>query len=221
MLILPHEKKIWLNTIFISISIFVFLLSTEGRELGFTNPRSINRVISYTALILLILSMAMSSISYFWDFADRQIIYRKQFGIIGFVYAAIHMGISMYFGLQRGSFAEVFLGEERLVAFSAGLTAIFILLVMTIISDTRIIKKLGGRVWRNLLRLGYVAIFAIVVHMAWYRWEEWQDWFSGQSDQLFPHVTLLLLFLALITIILRVVMEIDMKWQGIKSKTHK
>jgi DMSO/TMAO reductase YedYZ heme-binding membrane subunit len=82
---------------------------------------------------------------------------------------------------------------------------------MTVISHRLAIKLFGGKVWRNLLRLGYLAILLALLHILWRNWQTWLGWALGYSDSFVPPLGLLVTVAAVTICILRLAMAFGPK----------
>ncbi len=194
---LLDEAFMWQKTFLFSILIFVFLFIYQFLLNGNYNKYSINSALASTSMILIGLSFALSGICYFWNFADSKIIYRKHLGVIGFFYAAIHSGIS-FFLYPKSAPLEYFLSESRRVPFLFGLSALIILLMMAMISNRFSIQKLGGKVWRNLLHLGYLAYVFVILHIIFLNLDSIKTYL--------PPTFMIILGLGLLVLLLRLVL---------------
>ena len=89
--------------------------------------------------------------------------YRRALGLFAFSYACIHF--LLFFGLDlsfnvSGTLTEMVKRKYLLV----GITGLLVMVPLAITSTNGMIKRLGGKRWRALHRLAYVAAIAGVVH---------------------------------------------------------
>lgn len=159
------EIKLWRNAAIISLIILLFIAAYQYLTRGRYSLYAFNGTIASTSMILIGLSFALSGICYFFNFADSYIKYRKHLGVAGFFYAALHAGISLVLYPKKTAALEFFLSEERRVPFLLGVSALLIFLMMALISNRYAITKLGGKLWRHLLHLGYLAYLLAIVHI--------------------------------------------------------
>src|SRR3989338_8627418 len=148
------ERHLWLNTIAFSLVFFSILSIYLRVRRGYYDLYIINKVLASTSVSLIGISLVLSSICYFWNFADSKIIYRKHLGIIGFIYAVIHTIVSLFFLSDHFQFPDYFLAPDHVLTFLAGLVALTIFLFMTVISNNYAVHELGGQNWRKVLRYG-------------------------------------------------------------------
>lgn len=160
------------------------------------SPNLLNRTVANVSMILISLSLMMSGMGYFFSFLDKQVIYRKHLGLVGFGFGMWHFLLS-FTGLA----------QLQRPAMWTGFVALLILTLMALISNHLATKLMGGVWWRRTLRLGFVALFLIVVHVWLLRAHRWWAWLTeglSGSTVLALGVTVL----AVLVLLLRVVLEI-------------
>lgn len=204
----------YLKTLIFSLAVFVsvcmyYLLT----EIGF-GLEMINKSLSTTAVFMMGLSFAMSGIAYFWDFADKKISYRKYLGLIGYYYIFWHAVVSLYYyflaDTTLGKFdvfnnwSFTFFEVNNIFAFVSGLVAFGIFTFMALISNKYAMRFLGKR-WRPILRIGYIAIFLGMIHVAIKSFPVWVLWITGGMGLLPPMSLLTVVFISSV-ILLRIVM---------------
>jgi DMSO/TMAO reductase YedYZ heme-binding membrane subunit len=204
--IIPSDWKLWYQSISMACYIYIIVGLYIGGLEALVNPRMVNLALGHTGMIMVILSMGMSSITYYWHVADHAMLYRKYFGIVGFVFSLFHFIYSLVLIEQKTDLLVFIANPRNTVAFFAGLAAMLILIFMTVISHKKAVQLLGGRVWRNLLRLGYAAILLALLHILWRNWHVWLGWLMGRSDSFVPPIGLLVTVAAVTICILRVMM---------------
>jgi len=91
---------------------------------------------------------------------------RRLVGLFAFFYAVIHLLI--YFVFDRGLvFTELAEDIADRPYITVGMTAWTILAALAVTSPVAMVRRLGGRRWRALHRLIYVAAVLGVVHFTW------------------------------------------------------
>jgi sulfoxide reductase heme-binding subunit YedZ len=88
---------------------------------------------------------------------------RRTLGLYAFFYASLHFLI--FFGLDRSfsipdTLSEMIKRKYLLV----GITGLLVMVPLAVTSTNAMIKRLGGKRWRALHRLAYVAAIAGVIH---------------------------------------------------------
>ncbi len=209
---LTQEQVMWMHSILLSFYVYIVVAFYTSGITGFLVSRQVNISIGYIGLIFILLSMAMSSICYFWNFADRYLAYRKYFGILGFVYSLIHFVISFTLIQVRTGFIPFLQDPSNTLPFFAGLSSLVILFVLTSLSH-RIPMRWLGPWWRRIMRFGYLALILAVVHTAARQGGEWIGWISFQREYLLPPFGLLMFIATAVVLLLRVIM-----WYGIVHK---
>lgn len=200
--------KVWIATAIMSTSFGLYNFLYQGE----VNFAVFSEAIAATAGIWIGISLALSGIGYYFDLLDRQVKYRKQFGLMGF-YLAFLYSVTLIFrfpemygvGLPRHLFtADVILG----------LGAMSIFTFMALISSTRG-TKLMGKWWRPSLRLGYVAYFFLIVRAFIVEGPVWRLWL--ETLQHVPPPRLLLTIFAICVILLRISLQFSL-WKVAKAK---
>jgi len=116
-------------------------------------------------LRLLLITLAVTPIRRFsgWNDAIRL---RRMLGLFAFFYATLHF--STYFVLDHFfDLAQVVQDVGRRPFISAGSLAFVLLVPLAATSTAGMIRRLGGRRWRQLHRLVYASALAGVVHYLW------------------------------------------------------
>ncbi len=209
---LSHEQTMWLHSILLSLYVYVVVAFYTSGITGFLVSRQVNISIGYVGLIFLLLSMGMSSICYFWNFADRYLAYRKYFGILGFVYSLIHFVISFTLIQVRTGFGLFLQDPSNTLPFFTGLSSLLILLTLTVLSH-RIPMRWLGKWWRRIMRFGYLALILAVLHTAARQGGEWIGWITFQREYVLPPFGLLMFIATCVVLLLRALM-----WYGVVHK---
>ena len=114
------------------------------------------------ALVFLLLTLLVTPLRKItgWNWL---IFSRRTLGLYAFFYASLHFLI--FFSLDRSFSISSTLSEmvKRKYLF-VGITGLLVLVPLAITSTNAMIKRLGGKRWRALHRLAYVAAIAGVIH---------------------------------------------------------
>lgn len=203
------KSRYWRKTLLFSAIIFALGSLYLFLRRGSYDLYIINKIIAFTALVLIGLSLTLSAVCYFWDFADKQIIYRKYLGITGFVFALAHTLVSLFFLPEHFTLPTDFL--ERWQPFLTGLLALVILAFMAVISNNWAIKKLGGGNWRKLMRIaGYTALILTIIHLTLHKYQGWLRWLTKRNTIL-PPLSLLAIVFAVSVLLLRLALWLSRK----------
>lgn len=120
----------------------------------------------YNALLLLILTLAVSPLRQLSPRLSWLIKFRRPIGLFSFFYATIHL--ATYVGLYANFNPSVFatdITKRRFII--AGFLAYLLLLPLAATSTTWAIRKLGGKRWNRLHKLIYFAAISAIVHYWW------------------------------------------------------
>jgi len=94
--------------------------------------------------------------------------HRRLVGVSAFAYALLHFGVQVFYqydGTYEGTMAQ--LGRELQKPFQlTGLAALSILFILAVTSFNAAVRWLGGKKWKNLHRLVYVAAGLVAYHQA-------------------------------------------------------
>ncbi|MGA2684730.1 MAG: protein-methionine-sulfoxide reductase heme-binding subunit MsrQ [Verrucomicrobiota bacterium] len=113
-------------------------------------------------LIFLILTMAVTPLRKVtgWNWLIQ---FRRMLGLYAFFYGCLHF--LCFFSLDRGFSVSSTLTEMvKRKYLIVGSTALIVMIPLAITSTNGMIKRLGGKRWRALHRLAYVAAMAGVIH---------------------------------------------------------
>jgi sulfoxide reductase heme-binding subunit YedZ len=103
-----------------------------------------------------------------WDITLALNRHRRLVGVSAFAYGLLHFAVHVFYqydGTYEGTMEQ--LGKELQKPFQlTGLAALSILFVLAVTSANAVVRWLGGRKWKNLHRLAYVAAALIAYHQA-------------------------------------------------------
>ncbi len=92
--------------------------------------------------------------------------FRRMLGLFAFFYATLHLLI--WFCLDRFfDYSTIFADIAKRPFITIGMTTFLLLLPLALTSTARSIRRLGGKRWRQLHSLAYVAAVTGVVHFWW------------------------------------------------------
>ena len=121
----------------------------------------INGVAAFSATILIALSAIMGPIARFIPALKNVVQMRRGLGLVGFGLAALHTGLVVPNMLINSRAATM--ADTASIAFAAVAFTIFALMALT--STSRWVEKLGFDNWKNLQRMGYLAMAFVIFHI--------------------------------------------------------
>ncbi len=202
----PSDMRLYGETIAYSLILLAVVLAYYAATRPEFSIRVLNRGIADVAFILMGISLILSSVCYFWNFADHFIIYRKHLGLIGFGYMLLHVAISLFYSAYL-PFLTYYLSDKQILSFSAALTASGIFTLMAVISNRYSMHKIGPHTWRLIMRVGYLAYAMALLHFALRGWTYWMNWFMGKSS-LFPSFGLITFLFGVVVLVMRIALWI-------------
>ena len=114
------------------------------------------------ALIFLILALVITPLKRLTGRSEL-IATRRAFGLWGFYYACVHLGI--YVGLDRSLDLASTLHELLTRRFlQVGLLGLLLMIPLAVTSTDAMVRKLGAKKWKKLHQLAYLATAAGVLH---------------------------------------------------------
>lgn len=194
--------------------VLVFGLGVFGTFYAYTNwlgmGGAVNKAVADASVVLIGLSMLLSSVCYFWNFADTLIIYRKHLGLVGFAFAVVHLLLSST-SLLRLLDPTAWTNGSLYPVLTA-LIATFIFTIMTVISNNHAARELGGVRWRGILRTGYIALIFVLLHVALLKMSRWVSWWQTGMERP-PALSLIISVFILVVLIARVCL-----WWSLRGK---
>jgi methionine sulfoxide reductase heme-binding subunit len=120
----------------------------------------------YNALLLLILSLAVTPLRSLSPHLSWLIKFRRLFGLFAFFYASVHMAtyVALYANFDFSVF-KTDITKRRFIIM--GFSAWLLLLPLAATSTNWSIRKLGGKRWNRLHKLVYVAAICGIIHYWW------------------------------------------------------
>lgn len=148
------------------IPLALLILAFVSGDLLLTEPvKNIQHRTGIAALILLLATLAVTPLRRLLGWNDL-IKFRRMLGVFAFFYAALHAFSYFVFDQELSPTAiAADVGEHPWVLL--GFTAFSLLLPLAITSTSGWVRRLGGRRWRALHQLVYVAAAAAVLHFLW------------------------------------------------------
>lgn len=133
--------------------------------LGANPIEAINRYLGDWALRFLLLTLAITPLRILsgWHEIVR---WRRMLGLFTFFYALLH--VTSYTVLdQQFHWQEIFKDVLKRPFITVGFVSFVLLIPLAVTSTNAMVRRLGGRRWRNLHRLVYVIAIGAVLHFFW------------------------------------------------------
>ncbi|KKQ57406.1 MAG: hypothetical protein US74_C0004G0016 [Parcubacteria group bacterium GW2011_GWA2_38_13] len=204
---------VWLKTAVFGFFVFFIFCTYLFISNGRISLYIINGAIAETAMLLVGLSMILSSVSYFWNFADNTLIYRKYLGVGGLICGIIHALVILLFLGNEFPFPGYFLNYW--IPISAGLLAIILFIFIVIISTKKMIARIGGQRWRKTIRyVGYIGYAFVIIHISMQKYPEWIAWISAKNFQTLLPLSIFNTLFFFIVIIMRLAL-----WRALFKKS--
>jgi methionine sulfoxide reductase heme-binding subunit len=120
----------------------------------------------YNALLLLILSLAVTPLRLLSPRLSWLIKFRRLLGLFAFFYASVHLAtyLVLYLNFDWNVF-KTDITKRRFII--AGFAAYTLLVPLAVTSTTWAIRKLGGKQWNRLHKLVYLAAICGIIHYWW------------------------------------------------------
>ena len=115
-----------------------------------------------SALVFLLLTLSVTPLRKLTGL-NWIIFSRRTLGLYAFFYAALHFLI-FFFQDRQGSVSGTLTEMVKRKYLMVGATGLLVMVPLAVTSTNAMIKRLGGKRWRALHRLAYVAAIAGVIH---------------------------------------------------------
>jgi sulfoxide reductase heme-binding subunit YedZ len=134
--------------------------------LGADPTANITFTTGYTTLLLLILSLAITPVRSLSPHLSWLVRFRRLLGLFAFFYGTLHL--LTYVALYAGFDIHAMLADiEKRRFITMGVAAWLLLVPLAATSTNWSIRKLGGKRWRSLHRLVYLAAVCGIIHYWW------------------------------------------------------
>jgi methionine sulfoxide reductase heme-binding subunit len=137
-----------------------------SNTLGPDPSSNIQLTTGYNALLLLILSLAVTPLRQLSPRLSWLIKFRRLLGLFAFFYATVHLAtyLALYLNFDT-TVLKTDLTKRRFII--AGFLAWAFLVPLAATSTTWAIRKLGGKQWNRLHKLVYLAAICGIIHYWW------------------------------------------------------
>lgn len=122
----------------------------------------VNAIVAFSGTFLITASFILGPLARLLPFIKGEIAYRKSFGLYGYGLVSLHLLLSIF--VMLGEDRAIALADAGSLAFAA--IAFMIFTIMALTSTASWLKMLGYDNWKALQRTGYVALVAVLAHVA-------------------------------------------------------
>lgn len=193
-------RRLWRQVFCVTLGLFVFFGLYNGFLFQVLSVKWFSQTLIGTSGILFCSSLGLSSLNFYFPITfGSRVIYRKYLGLMGYFVALVDLSLLLMleheyyvFGLAENLFTvDLILGGAAMAIFT----------LMAIISNQEAIRVLGPRLWRNTLRLGYLALLFLVIRAFIIEGISWNNWIMNPAG--LPPVRLLISLFALTVLFAR------------------
>lgn len=212
------RKNPWIQVVLFSLP----LIGIFGVYHNLATPQYFSLVefgvkgLTHAGLMLIACSLVLGPTAKFFDSFDKYLHYRKQLGITGFYYVLIHGFIASVLYLWPSP--AFFLRFANSIIL--GLLSLYLLALCTEWSEVYIIRKVGSKVWRKMLRwMSYSAFVLSLIHIWLIEHQGWESLYFSDPNRFLPPLSLLTFFLGSLVVAWRLcVMVYDIVTSQTKAK---
>jgi sulfoxide reductase heme-binding subunit YedZ len=144
------------------VPLVLLVWDQSHKQLGANPQNFLILTTGMMTLIFLMLTMAVTPLRKItgWNWLIQ---FRRMLGLYAFFYGCLHF--LCFFSLDRGfSISSTLTEMLKRKYLIVGSTALIVMIPLAITSTNAMIKRMGGKRWRALHRLAYVAAIAGVIH---------------------------------------------------------
>lgn len=158
-------RSAWLLYPVLCLPLVLAFLAVARQELEYiADPaKFLLEFMGKAAVVFLVVTMAVTPLRQLfpkWEFIKALTFRRRQLGVAVFVYALLHFLLYLpYIGSM-----EAFFDDWTKLFILSGLVALVLLTILAGTSNNRSVKRLGGKRWKSLHKLTYVAAALIIYH---------------------------------------------------------
>jgi len=145
--------------------VFFLALGALQGTLGANPIEAITRSTGVWTLRFMLLTLAVTPLRV-WSGWNDVIRVRRMLGLFAFFYGSLHLVTYVWLD-QFFDWAAIVKDVAKRPFITAGFSAYVLLVPLALTSTAAMIRRLGGRTWRRLHRLAYVAAAVGIVHYWW------------------------------------------------------
>ena len=211
------EESDWFVAFIVGAIIFTIIIYYHYIRRGIINPflpnevnflLLTNKAFAISSIFLIGISFLIGPLAKFSDYFKNKIRYRREIGVMGFLFALVHIIILIFF--LESKFPREWFAENQLSVIF-GVVSLVILIIVTSTSNNFSIKKLGYKKWISVQRLAYLALILAVVHFIILKFSGWKEWMNTLNPIYPPGTLIALIFIVAVLLIRIIVLFIDKK----------
>lgn len=160
-----YAKPVLFAASLLPLALLIQKIVGDVDALGANPIEAINRYLGDWALRFLLLTLAITPLRILsgWHEIVR---WRRMLGLFTFFYALLH--VTSYTVLdQQFHWQEILKDVLKRPFITVGFVSFVLLIPLAVTSTNAMVRRLGGRRWRNLHRLVYVIAIGAVLHFFW------------------------------------------------------
>jgi hypothetical protein len=205
------EHRLWKVSFLWGVIFFALWLGYDLLRAGTLIFGGAVAALEWTAAVLIGVSFAFGTFTYYTDFLDAQLIYRKYFGLVGYFFLTLY-AVLLVLGREELFLQPPYAGFSAL-SFQLLCAILLILAGMTLVGHNEKLLRSNPKLWRNLLRAGYAIYIFWIPRLILLDGAAWNNWNWGHNGQLLPPPGLLVTFLAFFVIAFRLSVFPVKLWQ--------
>ena len=183
-----EEKLEYGRAIAYAAAWFTFFSAYLLYRRGYYNLYIANKALAGVAAVLFGIVLLQGPLGKYFTAFDRYLKYRKELGMVGAALALAHVAASYLF--LRDHFSVERFYTTGKVPFAFGLSATMLLVVLIAISNSSMMKAMGGKLWWFAQHWGVRLMFlAVALHVGIMKWNGWVSWYVKGGGA--PSATLL------------------------------
>ncbi len=163
--VIRYAKPIVFLVSLVPLALLVHAAVFDVDALGANPIEAINRELGDWALRFLLITLAVTPLRQLTG-RHELVRLRRMLGLFAFFYATLH--VASYTGLdQQFNWDEIVKDIIKRPFITVGFMSFVLLLPLAATSTNAMVRRLGGRRWRNLHRLVYLIGAGAVLHFFW------------------------------------------------------
>lgn len=203
---MTSERSRFVVVTFFSVVLLLLCVWYSGSRTGGYTLAILNKSVGDVSLILLAVVLLLGPLSRLYDLFDGWIPYRKEFGVLAFLFGVAHLYLVIFPLARRGPFG--FFLARPWEAYT-GLAGLLIMLFLFVISINAVKNMLGVKRWWTFQYMGArFAGIAVLAHVSLLKHSEWIQWLSGNIKGLarpsFPPANLLIEVFGIFVLLTRI-----------------